>query len=158
MTNSTYCNQMIAVIALIIPLICNASDTLPSSESAGAKAGLQITQSGGSFEHRRDTRRRNRSQLGKGNAVLARGDIAEVISPTPTTHNRCPEGKSLTIRGCRSQLGKNTTTASHGDFEKTIAPSFTINNRCSEGKILTIRGCRGQLEKSHSLASRQRTD
>ena len=136
MTNSTYCNQMIAVIALIIPLACNASDTLPSSESAGANADLYITQSGGSLEHRRDTRRGKRSQLEKGNAVL----VAEVTSPTSTIQNRCPEGKGLTRRGCRSQ---NTTTASHGDLDKTIAPTYAINNRCPEGQGFTRRGCRG---------------
>lgn len=140
MTHSRYCYQIIAAIALTIPLICNASYTLASSESAGAKNGLQITQSGGSFEHQRDTRRGSRSQIGKGNSAVSGGNTPKFIIHTSSTHSRCTERKNLTKRGCRSQLDKIITTASQ--------------NRHSEDKSLTRRGCRSQLEKCYSIASR----
>ena len=154
MTHSTYCYQIIAAIALTIPLICNASYTLASSVSAGAKNGLQITQSGGSFEHQRDTRRGSRSQIGKGNSAVSGGNIPKLITHTSSTPNRCTKGKSITKRGCRSQLGKIITTESHGDLEKIIARTTASQNRHSEDKSLNRRGCRSQLEKCYSIASR----
>jgi len=154
MTHSTYCYQIIAAIALTIPLICNANYTLASSESAGAKSVLQITQSSDSFEHQRGTSRGSRSQIGKGNSAVSGGNAPKLIIHTSSTHNICTEEKSLTKRGCRSQLGKIITTVSHGDLENIIAPTTASQNRHSEDKSLTRRGCRSQLEKCYFIASR----